>query len=71
MTQPYKVCPNCQQPAALSQTACGRCGRPYRTQFAPPNKTQVFICLPLRHCNNRRSRPSPRSRSWIILPMAS
>lgn len=41
MTQPYKICPNCQQPAQINAIGCARCGRPYRTT-APPQPTQVF-----------------------------
>ena len=43
MTQPYKVCPQCNIPAALDARTCTHCGRAYRTQFAPPaQQTQVF-----------------------------
>jgi hypothetical protein len=41
--QPYKLCPQCQQPAVLSAPSCGRCGQQYRTQFATPDQTQVVI----------------------------
>lgn len=34
--QPYKVCPNCGQPAVLSMPRCGRCGRPYPKPFRWP-----------------------------------
>ena len=35
MTQPYKICPQCQHPAAMNASACVSCGRVYRTT-APP-----------------------------------
>jgi len=31
--QPYKICPECGQPAGLHEQACARCGHVYRTQF--------------------------------------
>ncbi len=51
--QPYKICPECGQPAELTAQACGRCGHAYRTQFtpagqpfqtpgAPEQRTQMF-----------------------------
>jgi hypothetical protein len=38
MTQPYKVCPRCGQPAVLQMPQCRRCGLPYPAQpaAAPP-----------------------------------
>src|SRR5579871_331354 len=42
MTQPYKLCPQCQQPAVLTQTVCKRCGHQFRTQFVPANPTQAI-----------------------------
>ena len=41
MTQPYKVCPKCQQPAVMTMQACGRCGHVYRSA-APPDRT-LFV----------------------------
>src|SRR5580700_4243028 len=42
MTQgQYKICPRCNQPAALDVQVCGQCGRHYQTQFIPQNQTQV------------------------------
>lgn len=48
MTQsPFKVCPQCQTPAALDAPSCTRCGRQYRTQFVPPQQqTHVFAGNP-------------------------
>lgn len=44
MTQPYKVCPQCQTAATLEARACAVCGRQYRTQFATPEpQTTTFI----------------------------
>lgn len=43
MSQPYKICPRCQQPADLAAPSCVKCGRIYKTQFTPPEeKTQAF-----------------------------
>lgn len=42
MTAPYKACPKCQTPAALAAPRCERCGHAYRTQFVPPDQTQMF-----------------------------
>ncbi|MEJ5296632.1 MAG: hypothetical protein WHZ52_01200 [Armatimonadota bacterium] len=33
--QPYKICPECGQPAELQAQLCARCGHAYRTQFTP------------------------------------
>lgn len=42
-TGSYKLCPQCKTPAALTAAQCARCGRQYRTQFAPPpNQTIVM-----------------------------
>lgn len=45
---PYKICPACQQAAALDAPQCLRCGRVYRTQFQalPDDRTQAFTGLP-------------------------
>lgn len=44
MTQPYKICPQCQEPAAVAATQCARCGRIYRS--TSPQQTQVFANPP-------------------------
>ena len=41
--QPYKLCPGCGQQAVLNAPNCPRCGRPFSTQFVPPNQTQAFF----------------------------
>lgn len=41
----YKACPRCHQPAELVAPQCAYCGHVYRTQFAPPDQTQMF-CAP-------------------------
>lgn len=47
MTQPYKLCPQCQQSAELNAQACARCGRVFRTRFTPsPDQTQVVNPAP-------------------------
>ena len=45
MTQPFKICPQCQEPAAMNAAACARCGRVYRTT-APPPMQQTQVVLP-------------------------
>jgi len=55
MSQPYKICPQCQTPAALAAPSCSRCGRQYHTQFTPAPQTQM-------------SPPSPSSRTVIQMP---
>lgn len=45
--QAYKVCPQCQTPAAIDAPQCASCGRVYRTQFAQPvNQTTVIPAQP-------------------------
>lgn len=46
MSQPYKLCPQCGQPAALQTMVCQQCGRHYRTQFVTPDQTQVVMPPP-------------------------
>jgi hypothetical protein len=41
MSMPYKACPRCQTPAALACPRCEHCGHFYRTEFAPPDQTQM------------------------------
>ena len=53
--EPYKICPQCQQPAVLTASQCGRCGRQYRTQFVPPQQTQDV--------------PAPLVRSYRMKPI--
>jgi hypothetical protein len=43
MTAPYKACPKCQAPAVLQAPQCARCGHVFRTQFVPPDQTQMFV----------------------------
>ncbi len=44
MTQePYKICSECQQAAALNAPSCLRCGHQYRTRFTNPNQTQAVM----------------------------
>ncbi len=40
--QPYKACPKCQTSAVLDAQFCQSCGHKFRTQFTPPDQTQVF-----------------------------
>ncbi|MBM4356033.1 MAG: hypothetical protein FJ109_19965 [Deltaproteobacteria bacterium] len=48
MHQPWKVCPQCQEPAQLQACVCLRCGHVYRTRFAPPlGQTQVVLPPPV------------------------
>jgi hypothetical protein len=45
----YKICPRCQQKAALEATTCANCCRQYNTKFEPPpldEKTQ-FAAAPV------------------------
>ncbi len=42
MTQPFKICPQCQQRAEVSAAVCSSCGRKYRTTAPPVDQTQVF-----------------------------
>ena len=43
MATPYKVCPNCNNPAHLSTDQCIQCGHRYRTPFIPRHdQTQGF-----------------------------
>lgn len=42
----YKVCPKCGQAADLTNVYCVSCGHQYRTQFPPPDKTQMFAGTP-------------------------
>lgn len=43
MATPYKVCPNCHNPAHLSAEQCIQCGHRYRTPFIPRHdQTQGF-----------------------------
>lgn len=45
MSQPYKICPQCQTPTELHTPFCTKCGRHYRTQFAPPQMVNPAYCL--------------------------
>jgi len=38
----FKVCPQCQTAAAIDAPHCQACGHVYRTQFLPPDQTQMF-----------------------------
>lgn len=58
---PYKICPNCQQPAALTVPACLRCGRQYKTQFAPPSQQTQVITPHL-------GRAAPRLKPAVKIP---
>jgi hypothetical protein len=43
MATPYKVCPECQNPAHLGASQCIQCGHRFRTSFVPrPDQTQGF-----------------------------
>lgn len=45
--QAYKVCPQCQTPAAIDAPQCASCGRAYRTQFTQPiSQTTVIQAQP-------------------------
>jgi hypothetical protein len=37
-----KACPRCQTVAQLDAQQCGGCGHVFRTQFAPPDQTQMI-----------------------------
>ena len=43
MSQPFKICPQCQTPAALTDMVCAKCGRQYRTQFGPPAQQTISV----------------------------
>ena len=45
MTQPFKICPQCQEAATMSAASCARCGRVYRTT-APPSMQQTQVIQP-------------------------
>jgi hypothetical protein len=47
-----KQCPNCKSIYDLQVAVCGTCNHVFRTQFPPPDKTQVF---------NAPSLPQPNS----------
>jgi len=62
MTQPYKVCPQCQTPAALTDPTCSRCGRQFRTQFTPPTDSANSV-----HAREKpRKQPFPRWAYWLF-----
>ena len=46
MQPQLKQCPQCGTPAPLTAASCAHCGRLYRTQFVPPNQTQMFTPPP-------------------------
>lgn len=47
MTQPQKLCPQCQTPTALQAQVCAQCSHQYRTQFAAPiHSTQMVLSPP-------------------------
>lgn len=48
MTQPYKICPQCQEPDSMDAASCIRCGRVYRTT-APPPIGQTQVVMPPQH----------------------
>ena len=41
MSQPIKLCPECQTPAVLNAASCEQCGHVYRTHFPTPDQTQM------------------------------
>lgn len=43
MHEVCKICPKCQQPAALDAQVCGACGHQYRTQFTQTDRTQAVF----------------------------
>jgi hypothetical protein len=45
--QPFKICPQCQEPAAINAASCARCGRVYRTTALPMDQTQVIGVFPV------------------------
>ncbi len=53
MSQPNKICPQCQTPAPLHAGFCGNCGHRYRTAFAEPAsawgglRVALFFLVPL------------------------
>jgi hypothetical protein len=78
MSQPYKVCPQCKQPAALDLQTCLRCGHLYRTQFVPPTQqTQMFVPPPIQpyppvfNAGQRGISVPPGSHSPVIAVLLS
>lgn len=62
MATPYKVCPDCQNPAHLGTTQCIQCGHRFRTSFLPrPDQTQGYN-LPAPAMT-----PSPGSSSLVAV----
>jgi hypothetical protein len=69
--QPFKICPQCQQPAVLHMSVCGRCGRVFRTTAGiQPPLLQTQITMPLLPPSIQRLLHKallPVNRKWIIL----
>jgi hypothetical protein len=42
MSQPFKVCPQCQTSSIISAALCASCGRIFQTTAPTGNQTQVF-----------------------------
>lgn len=40
--QPFKICPQCQQPTPINTILCPTCGRRFQSTAPPVNQTQVF-----------------------------
>jgi hypothetical protein len=63
VTQPYKICPDCNEPAAVSSASCLRCGRVYRT--TAPALTHVFHAAPhLPVAPSRKASTFPQFLNW-------
>ncbi|MGV3722866.1 MAG: hypothetical protein ACO1SX_18350 [Actinomycetota bacterium] len=45
MSQPFKICPQCNTSTDLHTSTCGVCGRQFRTQF-PRNTDQTILGAP-------------------------
>lgn len=58
MSQSYKACPTCSQPAPMEAQFCPQCRHQYRTQFAPSNVSRAQY-LPL---------PAPTTGITLICP---
>jgi len=64
--QQFKACPQCQQPAPLDAPVCSRCGRQFRTQFVPPDQTQMFTS-PM---HATRLQQQPKTKYFQIIGIA-
>lgn len=61
---PHKRCPKCQTSTPLDTRFCRQCGHPFRTQFPPDDRTQMF------HGPPTAAAPAPRLPAWAIPALA-